>query len=709
MDINNEVSYADIDIYGRGFDIVFGKGAEHRAKKNALLQLKAERDSKMLLNGNDFIEYDLYGRADPRIFGPDAHNINAESAAEASKSKRNRMLRKKSLRAILFPFGRNRKGNGIFNRNVSNEADPKENEVKQHLEPIDDSPRQVRKEILSSERRPNATPASVPHVEKSLDFDKGADAIVDVSAPDVIVDNEQDSNEFDDFGIASVAEVSSPEVSDVGTSNSSSQSDAPQSNVFSKLAQERATGTSTSHLKTEKTLPTDFVRHHSNSQLLQNDTCNDPSDLVIPTTGSSSRPRDQAMSSDSSSDVCMPHPNLKSAYATLSSHFPRMLTPEVNSTSASSSSSLGIGGVRVTDVDDSDSQSNSLDKSVASDECSLTNSGSFAIGNNESVSGLNPEIVEDLLDVDKSVGDQGVHLAHLFGGGSADSSDSDASSSRPSIALNTNSEDDCEPQVIVKDVFLDPVGVDSNNETLRNELNETSVPVSADGDVVWIGRARSGAEAAVLSRQQTGNPLHMQYDREGARNSSFVIENGTDDADKDTIKQQGEDEYVAEEAVPAHYDSDDTEDDFVDALDSIQDSDKSGAAASSSEVVSSSVYSTEEDSDELESSEQASGELSHFENGSSNSLSKRSSSSNPSDFSGRLFESSRSLGGSSTANPQDLSGSPPVSSAAASKQSSDKTESSFYSQVFASTVVDEDDNSDIFLLALNTPHEELQL
>jgi hypothetical protein len=76
-------AFTDPDVYGRGFDPVFGKGAGEITIKEAKLKLKAIRDANSDLRINDYVDYDLYGRGDPRIFGPGSDIANRQEAAQA--------------------------------------------------------------------------------------------------------------------------------------------------------------------------------------------------------------------------------------------------------------------------------------------------------------------------------------------------------------------------------------------------------------------------------------------------------------------------------------------------------------------------------------------------------------------------------------------------------------------------------------------------
>eukprot|EP00171_Calliarthron_tuberculosum_P023951 IDg23951t1 len=74
--------YIDRDIYGRGSDEIFGKGAELETKRQAALFLLRKRNAKGNIRLGEYIDHDVYGRGDPRIFGPNAHIANMKEAAE---------------------------------------------------------------------------------------------------------------------------------------------------------------------------------------------------------------------------------------------------------------------------------------------------------------------------------------------------------------------------------------------------------------------------------------------------------------------------------------------------------------------------------------------------------------------------------------------------------------------------------------------------
>jgi hypothetical protein len=95
------LGYTDTDIYGRGWDPIFGKGSQAIVVKEAKLKLKAIRDAKSRVRIGDHIDYDLYGRGDPRIFGHGADIANRNEAAEALyKSQQYKIMH---FRTTVFP------------------------------------------------------------------------------------------------------------------------------------------------------------------------------------------------------------------------------------------------------------------------------------------------------------------------------------------------------------------------------------------------------------------------------------------------------------------------------------------------------------------------------------------------------------------------------------------------------------------------------
>jgi hypothetical protein len=95
------LGYTDTDIYGRGWDPIFGKGSLAITAKEAKLKLKAIRDAKSGVRIGDHIDYDLYGRGDPRIFGYGADIANRNEAAKALyKSQQYKIMQ---FRTTVFP------------------------------------------------------------------------------------------------------------------------------------------------------------------------------------------------------------------------------------------------------------------------------------------------------------------------------------------------------------------------------------------------------------------------------------------------------------------------------------------------------------------------------------------------------------------------------------------------------------------------------
>lgn len=95
--------YTDPDIYGRGYDPIFGPGAQEAAVREAKLKLKEQRETKSGIKMNDYIDYDLYGRGDPRIFGENAHIANRQEATEHMQAAQKK--KKRTLRRLMFPSG----------------------------------------------------------------------------------------------------------------------------------------------------------------------------------------------------------------------------------------------------------------------------------------------------------------------------------------------------------------------------------------------------------------------------------------------------------------------------------------------------------------------------------------------------------------------------------------------------------------------------
>lgn len=734
---SNEASYTDIDIYGRGFDGVFGPGAEKIGRRNALLALKAKQDFKVSNTSNGYIDYDLYGRGDPRIFGVYAHKINAESTAEHLKQRRSRRPGNKSLRAILAPFGKPVRFTRFFNRKSSTmvqtntEAHSMEASdrsiASQQLEPIDDKLYIMGNTLPSEESHPPLPPGTITTAAKRFDSENKTGTVGRFIPPDTgpsraaEVYGPQRSNDFHDLvdlDIASVAEVSSPEVSDVGTSSKSSQSDVQESETESEAA-EKGEQSLSSHVSAGDNVPADRERKHSTSRLMPDQPGSNHSSANLIRAGDSF-----AVQEDSTSqEVSQTGDNGDSASTSRTSSSSEVLSPNASSGSASSSS-LGIDAVAVTEVEGSDSHTRSAEDSVESErDASSGDSDSFTMENSKSSSTLNVALLENQ-EIDASPGNQKERLAHLFERGSIEPSlNSGTATPKSSDFVNNSTNETSSEAIATRGIPPNGDGMQIDGDESISERVVVTQLESADRDDMEIQRKVSGIEQVAVNRKASANQGHLEYDREAARNSSFAYVTETEDAGRNTMLRK-DDEYIAEEAVFAEYDSDDSDtEEFLDALDSVEDSDHSMAGASSSEIVSSSMYSSAEDSDELESSEEMSREHSKSARGSSPGMSNHDSGFHHSASTGKAHGNSGSLGGSSTARSQGLSSShhvssngsgpnlvsSPGSSALASKHSSDETESSFYSQVFESTVADEDDNSDVFLTALSTPHEEPQL
>lgn len=722
-------AYTDADIYGRGLDGVFGSGAENLSKKNALLQLKAERDSKMRRKGRDFIEYDLYGRADPRVFGRDAHKINAAYAAEVWKTKRSGMLKKQSLRTLLFPFGKSR---------GQNQSEKKAEEgfgENRNLEAIDDTTqRQEGTERPASTDEPTIGPAGV----ETDNFANRTEASFYDSSVEII-GGRQLSGEIDDLGIASVAEVSSPEASLLGSSqNGSSDSDVPQSTIFSWLVQARGQSKSITRADGEEVPYVDSVQREMITPVQQRRPSEIPTDAEACASQNSILAENREASADFSPHASAENPEIKPTVLP-KSYSGKISKSDFKSSSSSSASSVGIEAVPVTDKDLRESPSHSIEESVSAyKNYSPTNSGSFAVPSRSYAYQSNAEIGEGHQN-DVTLGHRGVELTQLFGTGSTDSSQSDATASQPSETAESD-KDDC-PEVIMKTTFVDAVPLQSNetehmdlNESnARNSSEETDVCATADLekssnndretmladlsnantkslDVVAEAQnieTRSHSNSRKVGDEAITNALQT-LDSRAPNNSSLALESKDGETEKHVTLPVMEDELTVEEAVANELETDNSEDEFVDALDSLEDSDQSSAMASSSEVVSSSDYSTGEDSDEIDSSANSAGSG----RGSSAALSNNKTRPDNNDPLTEIeTDSLRFRDQHSLARSRERSGSAhtslPVSLTESAKKSSDSSESSFYSQVFESTVVDEDDNSDVFLVPSSTPNESL--
>lgn len=114
--LTSQPSFVDLDLYGRGFDGIFGSGAEAAGRRSALLKQKKTQQAHFAEQESSYIEYDLYGRGDPRIFGENAHLLNAAEAEAKMPNTKTAGRKKMSLRAVIFPV---REKFSNFRRKVS--------------------------------------------------------------------------------------------------------------------------------------------------------------------------------------------------------------------------------------------------------------------------------------------------------------------------------------------------------------------------------------------------------------------------------------------------------------------------------------------------------------------------------------------------------------------------------------------------------------
>lgn len=93
----------DVDLYGRCFEGVFGEGAERENRRQALIKLKSVRDS-WNIGAGEYIEYDIYGRGDPRIFGPLAdEKVKKDARKKLRKKQKRKQENPGEKRRFLFP------------------------------------------------------------------------------------------------------------------------------------------------------------------------------------------------------------------------------------------------------------------------------------------------------------------------------------------------------------------------------------------------------------------------------------------------------------------------------------------------------------------------------------------------------------------------------------------------------------------------------
>eukprot|EP00171_Calliarthron_tuberculosum_P023953 IDg23953t1 len=171
-------AYIDRDIYGRGSDAIFGKGAELETKRQAALFLLRKRNAKGNIRLGEYIDHDVYGRGDPRIFGPNAHIANmkeaAERLAESQKpGKHNRWV-------IRFPTGKVRKAFRKYFR--------RDSEVDSSVSEQPDEPR-----ILSN----NGSIETFPPVIEGNDLNDHGTVLISFESkarPEPVVQAESDRN-----------------------------------------------------------------------------------------------------------------------------------------------------------------------------------------------------------------------------------------------------------------------------------------------------------------------------------------------------------------------------------------------------------------------------------------------------------------------------------------------------------------------------------
>lgn len=81
----------DLDLYGRGYDGIFGPGAEAIGHYERAIGLKKKLDRDTSVRRGEFVERDLYGRGDPRVFGEAAFVGNVPLSNGKGPSRRRRI------------------------------------------------------------------------------------------------------------------------------------------------------------------------------------------------------------------------------------------------------------------------------------------------------------------------------------------------------------------------------------------------------------------------------------------------------------------------------------------------------------------------------------------------------------------------------------------------------------------------------------------
>lgn len=585
-------SYTDIDIYGRGLDTVFGKGAEKYTKANALLDLKTNRDRKMRGNAA-YVDYDLYGRADPRIFGQNAHKINLESAAAASRTTNQRSPNKKSLRAIFFPLGRARKANGFLKDKLGRK--PRKDSLDQHLEPLDDSPHNVAHDKTFKNTAPNALVASVDESTAR----KLVEAHPAVAEETVMDGNKkglgsrQETADFDDCGIASVAEVSSPEASDVPSKSTSSSDEVPKSNFFLKMLSKKRSSRKVSGINgNDATILKD---QPSRSMPIAMKEQYDPDTVkpmnrpvAIGQSGTDSSSAVDASSCEDSGSVSL-SVEPKEAVASESSLLEGSTAP----------SSIGIEAVKIPDAGYV-SESNSSGSQSSVQDSGSSNSGSFSMARNIQLEGIaldNHPFIEEK-DLTNSGGSP---FTNLFQTGSQHSSDSGTGTPKPAVNPAKTNADICERENGIAHAPIHKSaqgGLDADQTEDKSEREQ----LSEECDELSGTNTQCETKPIKVIPDQSESELYPVISDMGLDIAASVRRIDSEDEGMDTNQERQNSEHLVDEGDESSSESS-SNDEFVDALDKITDSEGTKLAESSSAAESSSLYTTGEDSDEMPFSE----------------------------------------------------------------------------------------------------------
>lgn len=86
-------SFVEIDLYGRAFDGIFGRGAEQEGRRQALQKQKKLRDKQYAKHNKSssvyiahYVDLDLYGRGDPRVFGREVADLDPAKVEKPTAS-----------------------------------------------------------------------------------------------------------------------------------------------------------------------------------------------------------------------------------------------------------------------------------------------------------------------------------------------------------------------------------------------------------------------------------------------------------------------------------------------------------------------------------------------------------------------------------------------------------------------------------------------